>query len=177
MQEIDSFPLELASFPQLAINAAFAGNQVYTKADVAAVVAHGRACGVRVVYNYVTMILDHFSRISSSTPPYARRVRCGYSLSARGFGMLIGACNPMMWPRIRFEASGPRLRCPATCRPTRTLDLGLIFPFHTPSSALHMPGPHPPHAMLSPSKNNWGKIGKMLKNWLQSVGVPGSPKK
>ena len=44
MQEIDSFPLELASFPQLAANAAFAGNQVYTKADVAAVVAHGRAC-------------------------------------------------------------------------------------------------------------------------------------
>ena len=49
LQEIDSFPLELASFPQLAANAAFAGNQVYTKADVAAVVAHGRACGVRVV--------------------------------------------------------------------------------------------------------------------------------
>eukprot|EP00035_Acanthoeca_spectabilis_P010722 m.189571 g.189571 ORF g.189571 m.189571 type:complete len:649 (+) comp15111_c0_seq4:125-2071(+) len=47
--EIDSFPLELDSFPQLAKNAAFATNQVYTKAQVAEIVDYGRAMGVRVV--------------------------------------------------------------------------------------------------------------------------------
>lgn len=40
--EIDSFPLELDSFPQLAKNAAFATNQVYTKAQVAEIVRSPR---------------------------------------------------------------------------------------------------------------------------------------
>jgi N-acetyl-beta-hexosaminidase len=44
--EIDSFPLELDSFPQLAQNAAFARNQVYTKAQVADIVRIHSCCTV-----------------------------------------------------------------------------------------------------------------------------------
>ena len=47
--EVDAFPLELAALPQLAGAGAFASNQRYSRADVAELVAWGRACGVRVV--------------------------------------------------------------------------------------------------------------------------------
>jgi hexosaminidase len=47
--EIDSFPLELEAFPELAQKAGFASNQVYSKQDVAEVVEFARSCGVRVM--------------------------------------------------------------------------------------------------------------------------------
>jgi hexosaminidase len=47
--EMDSFPLELDSVPQLAAQQAFSRQQVYTKADVADIVKWGRLCGVRVM--------------------------------------------------------------------------------------------------------------------------------
>ena len=47
--EIDSYPLELQSFPDLAGNAAFSSNQVYTKSDMMEIIEHGKAFGVRVM--------------------------------------------------------------------------------------------------------------------------------
>ena len=49
INEVDSFPLVLDSVPELAAKGAFSTNQVYTKADVADIVAHGRLHGVRVM--------------------------------------------------------------------------------------------------------------------------------
>ena len=49
--EMDSFPLVLESVPQLAAKQSFTAQQVYTKADVASIIAWGRLCGVRSVFN------------------------------------------------------------------------------------------------------------------------------
>ena len=47
--EVDSFPLQLQSVPQLAEQMAFSKEQVYSAADVAEIVAWGRLMGVRIM--------------------------------------------------------------------------------------------------------------------------------
>ena len=47
--EVDSFPLELDSVPELAERGAYGPNQKYSKADVADILEHARLMGVRVV--------------------------------------------------------------------------------------------------------------------------------
>jgi hypothetical protein len=75
--EIDSFPLELDSFPQLAQNAAFARNQVYTKAQVADIVRIHSCC--TVLYTVQSVLYSH---AAGSCPFKRSRLRaCAHSSS------------------------------------------------------------------------------------------------